>query len=155
LDALVELRIEHPDVPIDATGLRRALDRALRDAHASLDARLIVEREARDRSKLVTATDAERTDDLMAEQRSATERVFRVLGLLYPKESYDLIQRGLSSDDPKIHALSVELCENVVTPCLRSAVVSLVDEVADEERLQGAAPFYFSAPSRAILLAGA
>jgi uncharacterized protein YjbI with pentapeptide repeats len=141
LDALLTLRRDEPTLAIETAGLRRAIDRSLRDAYESLAARLRV-------------TDVERSTELEDEQRSATERVFRLLSLQWPREGYDLIYRGISSGDARVHALSLELCENVCPPELRSALVGLVDKIADEERLLRAAPYYVQARA-ALQLPGA
>lgn len=137
LEALLQLRRDHPALAIEANGLRRALERALRDAYAAIEARL-------------ATPDAE----LDAGPRDGVARVFRLLSLLQPQESYDLIYRGLVSDDARVHALSIELCENVSARELRSALIKLVDRIPDDERLEGAAPYYVR-PRPALQLAGA
>jgi uncharacterized protein YjbI with pentapeptide repeats len=145
LNALLRLRRAHTGVAIESNGLRRALDRALRDAYASIDARL-------------AATDPESKAELATTQREATERVFALLSLLQPNESYDLIYRGLQSEDARVHAISLELCENICPRELRSALLKLVDTLPDEERLEGAAPYYVppqrGLPSEGATLAG-
>jgi uncharacterized protein YjbI with pentapeptide repeats len=141
LDALLRLRRADAGVAIEGNGLRRALDRALRDAYASIDARL-------------ATTNPDRNAELATEQREATERVFALLSLLQPNESYDLIYRGLESEDARVHATSLELCENVCPRELRSALIKLVDTLPDEERLEGAAPYYVR-PKRGVPSAGA
>lgn len=128
LVALLRLR-DQAAVPVEKNGLRRALDRALRDAYASIHARLAM-------------TDPQHSAELEMEQREATARVFHLLGLLQPSESFDLIYRGLVSDDARAHAISLELCENVCPRDLRAVLVRLVDKITDQERLDGAAPFY-------------
>ena len=63
-------------------------------------------------------------------ERRATERLFRLLGLLYPEEDFTRIHRGFVSQDPREHASSVELLENVVAaplnlaPCTPSEAVN-------------------------------
>jgi uncharacterized protein YjbI with pentapeptide repeats len=141
LDALLRLRRARAGVAIERNGLRRALDRAFRDAYASVDARL-------------ATTDPEASAELATQQREATERVFALLSLIQPNESYDLIYRGLESKDARVHAISLELCENVCPREVRSALVNLVDKLPDEERLEGAAPYYVR-PKRGLPSEGA
>jgi hypothetical protein len=70
------------------------------------------------------------------------ERLFRFLGLRHRGEDFEKIYRGLRSANPKVRASSRELLENLLDPALREAVVGIVDDVPDTERLAHAAPFY-------------
>lgn len=65
----------------------------------------------------------------------ATDRLFLVLGLLYPAERFARIQRGLASSNAKARASSRELLENVLRAPLRERVLAVVDDVEDRERL--------------------
>ncbi len=64
-----------------------------------------------------------------------SDRLFLVLGLMYPNERFARIQRGLLSANAKARASSRELLENVVRPPLRDSVLAVVDDVADRQRL--------------------
>jgi hypothetical protein len=65
-----------------------------------------------------------------------TDRLFLVLGLLYPTERFISIQRGLASANAKARASSRELLENVVRAPLRDRVIAVVDDVSDRDRLR-------------------
>ena len=67
-------------------------------------------------------------------------RLFRVLALLFPSESFERIQRGLQSKNPKARASSRELLEHLVAPSLRAAVLALVEDVPDADRLARVPP---------------
>ena len=139
LRGLCLLRAEDPSVPIDRAALLDVAETTLRRAYANLDARIVLER-----GRGARATPAERllVTLLRDKESNATARLFRLLGLLYPKENFDRIYRGLSSKGAKTRASSRELCENVVSGKLRSALLILVDDLPDEVRLDRAAPFY-------------
>ena len=57
----------------------------------------------------------------------ATQRVFLLLELIH-KAPFDDIWRGLRSKDPKSHASSLELLENIVKQPLRGRILGLVGE---------------------------
>ena len=57
----------------------------------------------------------------------ATHRVFLLLELIH-KTPFDDIWRGLRSKNPKSHASSLELLENIVTQPLRGRILELVGE---------------------------
>jgi HEAT repeat protein len=85
----------------------------------------------------------------------AMGRLFLILGLLYPAERFERIQRGVASTDPKLRAQSRELCENVVEAPLRAPPLILIDDLPDTEKLArhgGFAPT--SATSYSALLSG-
>lgn len=67
-------------------------------------------------------------------------RVLRLLGLLFPRENFERIQRGLTSRNAKARASSRELIENIVNPPLRSHIVALIDDAPDADRLAVATP---------------
>jgi hypothetical protein len=72
----------------------------------------------------------------------ALERLFRLLGLQYREENFERIYRGLSNSSPKVRASSRELLENLVQRPTRDAVLALVDDTTDAQRLLAAPPFY-------------
>ena len=58
-----------------------------------------------------------------------------LLGLRHRGEDFEKIYRGLRSASPKVRASSRELLANLLDPSLREAVVGIVDDVPDTERL--------------------
>ena len=75
----------------------------------------------------------------------AIERLFRLLGLELRGEDLRRIYRGLRNSNPKVRAGSRELIENLIRPPLREAVLALVDDAPDWQRLIRARPFFRSA----------
>ena len=72
----------------------------------------------------------------------AVERLFRFLGLRHRGEDFEKIYRGLRSGSAKVRASSRELLENLLEPGVREAVLGIVDDVPDLERLAHGTPFY-------------
>jgi hypothetical protein len=70
-----------------------------------------------------------------------TERLFRLLGLRYPREDFRRIWRGLHAG-PRDRASSRELLENAVPPPRRAAVAALFDDVDDDRRLAAGAGWH-------------
>lgn len=72
----------------------------------------------------------------------ATERLFRVLGLRYADEDLALIYSGFSGEDPTTRSSSRELLEQILSGDVRTAVMGLVDDVPDPQRLAAGHAFY-------------
>ena len=65
------------------------------------------------------------------------ERVFRLLGLLYPHQDLHSAYFGIQSKDPVIHDNALEFLDNVLKPQLRNMLVPLLDSaVTIEERVK-------------------
>ncbi len=77
---------------------------------------------------------------------NAEERLFRLLDLLYRREKFRRIYRGLRSADRRVVASSRELLENVVRPPLKAAVLALVDGESVPARREATAAFYEPEP---------
>jgi len=75
----------------------------------------------------------------------SVERLFRLIGLLHPREDLLRIYRAIGSSDPKTCAGGLELLGSLLEPPVREAVLGLVDGGDDARRLAFSAPFH--APS--------
>lgn len=65
-----------------------------------------------------------------------------MVGLLYPSEDARSLYRGVHDPSPKVRDSSRELLEHLLEPPLQGAVLALVDDIADHERLARAHPYY-------------
>ena len=127
LRALGRVATRNPGVPLDkdmiATAARRSVETVGRLAHWVS----VLERGG--------ATDPSRRTPghqmlvalLKDKAANAEERLFRLLDLLYPEESFRRIYRGLRSPDRRVRASSRELLENLLRPPLKAPVLALVD----------------------------
>jgi HEAT repeat protein len=131
LRALGRMRALDPHLPLDRELLhdraRVTLDRIIqlmgwRVALEASDAPL-------------TTIDELRIDFLREKQRNAVERVFRLLGLLAPSEDLALVYDGLRRDDPKARAASREILASSVAGDIRDALLVIVDDLSDAEKL--------------------
>jgi HEAT repeat protein len=142
LRGLGRLAAENPDVAVDPVVLAEATRSTLDAAFRLADWRLTLTRGAADDPRRATPGHELLATLLRDKEVHAVERVFRLLGLRHRGEDFEKIYRGLKSASPTVRAGSRELLENLLEPPLREAVVALVDDVPDGERLAGAAPFY-------------
>ncbi len=135
LRALSKLRADEPALALGEAVLGRAIEEALGAARRSLAFRLALERgQADDPRRDTPAGNLLRT--LLGDKEAhAIGRLFKVLGLLYPRENFGHIHRALQGKRAKVRASSLELLENVVAPPLRERVLALVEERPDAERL--------------------
>ncbi|NUO52979.1 MAG: hypothetical protein HOV80_29385 [Polyangiaceae bacterium] len=139
LKALARLRREAPDLELDREALRALAVSTVKHALALVMTRVVLVEGHSEAADRVTAS-GRLLEVLLKDKLSyATGRLFLVLGLLYPKESFERIYRGVTSGDAKTRASSRELVENVVEPPLRGSVLLLVDDLDDTERVARAA----------------
>ena len=135
LRALAKLRADEPTLALSEVVLGRAVEEALGAARRSLSFRLALERgQADDRRRDTPAGNLLRT--LLGDKEAhAIGRLFKVLGLLHPRENFGHIHRALQGGRAKVRASSLELLENVLAPPLRERVLALVEARPDGERL--------------------
>ena len=124
----------HPSLSVNRAALRDSVSQTLSRAYRYLDARLLLLRGVAQDPSRKTAAHTLLHDLLRDKELNARGRLFRLLGVLHPSEDFGQIYRSLSvSKDQR--ATSVELIESILSEPLRSAVLGLVDDCADELRL--------------------
>jgi hypothetical protein len=72
----------------------------------------------------------------------AIERLFRVLGLRHRDEDVGQIYSGLTGGDPSARSSSQELLEQMLSGDRRTAIMGLVEELPDAERLAQGRAYY-------------
>ncbi|MEM9488219.1 MAG: hypothetical protein AAGC55_03685, partial [Myxococcota bacterium] len=136
VQALERLVRRNPELVFDRALLQKSVESTMRHAYRYVDRRVSLQRGA--------AADASRRTDgfelldqmLRDKGANALDRLFRLLALQYPHEDVRQIARGLDSDKRDVRASSIELLESIVRPPLREAVMGLVDDLPDEQRLR-------------------
>lgn len=69
--------------------------------------------------------------------RNETERIFRMLKVMYPETDMHSAFVGLQSDNPVVHDNALEFVETVLNPELREMLVPLLDrEITVDQRVQ-------------------
>ncbi len=139
LEALVS---KHPSISLERRILERVIRETVTRAYRHLDERVSLERGA-------LAVPARRTPGhgllvnvLQAKERNTIERLLRLLGLAHPAADFASIRQSLRSSSAKTRANGVELIGNVLESPLRPAVLGLVEEQPDPQRLAAAGTFY-------------
>ena len=147
LRGLGRLRAQDPSLPIDDKRLVELAQRWTREAISALFWRRTVElsRSFLDRNavRLLVAL-------LRAREKSALERVFRLMHVLKPQDDLQLIYESLRGQDATTRAASRELLEHLAPPELRSGLLPLMADMTDAQRLEAAAEFY-DPPGRGVL----
>lgn len=139
---LETLIAKHPRLSLDRAILKRVIGDTVARAYRHLDERLSLERGA--------ATDAQRRTPgydllvsvLQAKEKNTTGRLLSLLGLAHPAADFVSIRQSLRSNEPKLRAKSVDLIGNLLEQPLRGAVLGLLEEAPDVQRLAAATPFY-------------
>jgi AAA family ATP:ADP antiporter len=140
--ALGRCRAADPSLPLDSVVLARCLEQTLTDTFRFLDRRLALERGATDEARRATPVHELLVDLLRHRQTVATERLFRLVGLLYPSEDARSLYRGIHDPSTKVRDSSRELLEHLLDPPLQAAVLALVDDIPDGDRLARAHPYH-------------
>jgi hypothetical protein len=79
---------------------------------------------------------------LFDQEQRALSRAFRLMHVLEPTEDLEALYGAVRSPDPDVRARGRELIEHVAPETLRRAVLALVDDRSDEERVREATRFY-------------
>jgi hypothetical protein len=140
--ALETLVAKHPTVHPDRRTLNRVISGTVARAYRHLDARLSLERGAQLEAARTTPGHQLLLHVLRSKQRNATGRVLRLLGLAHPAADMAEILRGLRTGTPKLVSNSVELLGSLLEQPLRAAVLGLVEELPDPERLAASGSYY-------------
>jgi len=133
LRGLGRLRVAHPELPLDEA---RVLRLAEKQVERAID---------------VLAWRLDRGDDMVAElladkEQHAIERAFRLIALLRPEVDYELYHRALRSASARERAQARELVGDTLPGSLGPALLALVDDLPDAERLARAGAFHQPRP---------
>jgi hypothetical protein len=140
--ALEGLVAAEPSLKLDSKRLMHAIDQTVARAYRYLDRRLTLEVGAVANPRRATRAHKLLERTLRDKEENAVDRLFRLLGLAYPLEDFVAIYRGIRSQHQKTRASCVELVENVLDQPLRAAVVGLVEDMPDADRLANAPPYH-------------
>lgn len=139
---LGRLATDNPDLKLDVRLLRKAIDRTLEAAFRLAHWRNTLLAGAAAEPRRATPGHELLAALLLDKELHNTERLFRLLGLVYRDEDFHNIHRGLRNSNAKVRASSRELIENAVRRPLRDPVLALVDDAPLEARLARARPYY-------------
>ncbi|HMI89738.1 MAG TPA: Npt1/Npt2 family nucleotide transporter, partial [Polyangiales bacterium] len=142
LRALETLVAKHPTVQLARATLDRVIAQTVSLAFGHLAARLTLEAGVQVDPRRRTPGYELLQRVLRDKEEHARDRLLRLLGLAHPHADLARIRRGLLSASPKARASCVELLNNLLRPPLRAAVVALIDDQPDGERLAAAGSFY-------------
>ncbi len=142
LRALGRIRMQSPRVRFDRKILAEAIARTVSGTYELIGWRVTLARGVAEDEARATAGGDLLDAILRDRQRKAIERLFRLLGLAHPGEDWKRMYLGLESTDPVSRSSSRELLEHTLDQPLRGAVLALVDDMPDAERLSGATPFH-------------
>jgi AAA family ATP:ADP antiporter len=132
---------QNPNLSPDKPTLAWSVSETLTRAYRYLDARLQLVRGALEDAARQTPGHQLLRDLLRDKEESARQRLFRLLALLYPSEDLGQIYRSLSIGKEQ-RATSVELIESILREPVRSSVLGLIDDCADELRLARAGRYH-------------
>jgi AAA family ATP:ADP antiporter len=134
ISALNRLHRDFPEIPLDFQLLETVLAGEILGHYRTYQI-------------LEAITGAGSTEDLVGGALSSSieqelERIFRLLGLLYPGLDLHAVYLGLQSKDRAVHDNSLEFLENVFKSSLRVTLVPLLDgRVTPKERARLASQF--------------
>jgi len=132
--ALERLVRRNPDLSLDRTIVDSVIEQTVSRSFRFLDSRITLVRGAEEDASRKTPGHDLLKRLLADKEKNTTERLFRLLGLAYPTEDFGEIHRGLEVGKDA-RATSMELIDGILEEPLRAAVLGLVDDVPDVQRL--------------------
>jgi AAA family ATP:ADP antiporter len=141
LRAVGRLKTNNPGIRLDLGTIDRLIDENLRVAFLAMDCRVSLGRIAGANAQFRTLSFGLLHELLLAEHQSAIERIFRLMQMKYPREDFTRMYRALRSERAAARASARELLQHTVKPPERDAVLGLLEEVSDEEKLTYGARF--------------
>ncbi|HYO95702.1 MAG TPA: hypothetical protein VER33_14370 [Polyangiaceae bacterium] len=141
--ALERVLHKAPTLRLDRRVLLRVIEDTLTRAYRYLDYGSVARQTGLSQPELATAGHELLAALLRDKETLTIERLFRLLGMLHPGDDFLQIHRGLRGSK-EARATSTELIERLLSEPLRSAVLGLVDEVGDSERLTRAGKYHAS-----------
>ncbi|MEO8703574.1 MAG: Npt1/Npt2 family nucleotide transporter [Kofleriaceae bacterium] len=128
-----------PSLVLDRALLDKTIDATVSRAYRNLDSRLIMLAGAAEH-----ATPGHRALVMLLQDKedNAIERLFGLIGLAYRTDDFAEIYRNLWSTKRDLRAASVELVEVLVDEPLSSAVLGLVEDLPDADRLGAAGRYH-------------
>ncbi len=146
LRGIGRIRANEPNLPLDMRLVEQAKQGTLEACFRLIHWRQVLEEGASREPGRRTPGHELLTTMLRDKEVHGIERLFRLLGLLFPREDVYRIYRGFVNPSPKIRASSRELLENLLKPPLQGAVLALVDPGPGLDRLDSAGPYYAARP---------
>jgi HEAT repeat protein len=140
--ALEGIIASQPMLRLDRHTLRDAIESTVGRCYRYLDRRISLERGVAETATRETPGCVLLRKMLADKETHAFDRLFRLLNLAHPKDGFLKIYRSLRSNRAAARTGSLELIENLIKPPLRSAVVGLVDDIPDEDRLEYAGQYH-------------
>jgi len=142
LRALGAVRVRDPSVRLDHRVLDDLIDHTLSRVLAMLDFRTQLDREERQDPDWRTSVVDLLRELLVAKERHALERLFRLFSLRFPREDFRRIHRGITAGGRSAAASSRELLENALPSPLREAVVGYLEDLPEVRRLARGARYH-------------
>jgi AAA family ATP:ADP antiporter len=142
LRALERITRRVPSLVLDRALLERTIDATVSRAYRYLDRRIILTRGAEAVPARATPGHAVLVSLLRDKEQNAIARLFGMIGLINRTDDYTDIYRGLSAPGRDARATSVELIEATLREPLRSAVLGLVDDLPDADRLAASGRYH-------------
>ena len=72
----------------------------------------------------------------------ARDRIFRLLAIIYPSRTVDVVFGNLSSPQPNVRANAVEVLDNMLSKNIKRVLITLVEEQAPGARLRSGAAMF-------------
>jgi AAA family ATP:ADP antiporter len=142
LRGLGRMRATDPALPLDKKTLHDVTQKTLEEAVNALHWRLAVGKVVAWKQEALTPA-AELMIAFLDEKRElAIERVFRLLHILSPAQSFRLIHDALKTDDKKAKASGRELISHVVPSPLKEGLLCLVDDLSPRKKLKACLEFH-------------
>jgi hypothetical protein len=138
---LHEILERDPRLRLDREIIDEELRLTVSRAYRYLARRIVLERGATEDARRKTTGHELLVGILADKERLAIGRIYRLLGLAFPKHRFGDIYRSIESSRKAHRATAVELTRGLLREPLRDAVSGLVEDLDDDARLASAGDF--------------
>jgi HEAT repeat protein len=130
--ALNKLGQLHPDRPVDRKIIESVLAAEILGHYRSYQVMGTLARSLSDSGEPVR-------QGLRESMEKETERIFRLLKMLYPEHDLHSAYVGLQSSDPMVHDNALEFIDTILPPEMRAVLMPIIDrDVSIRDRIQRA-----------------
>jgi hypothetical protein len=132
---LARLVADNPALPLPRAPIVAFTVRTATRLHAYYVWRALIAEAQASEPRLATDTGRLLVAILGDKLELGTQRLFRLLALLYPHDKLHDIQGAIEKGEPRARAAALEILENLLQVELREWVLPLYDDVSDAQRL--------------------
>ncbi len=90
-------------------------------------------------------------EELLVQKEKTEDRILLLLSLLYPRQAFSSIRKGLRSKDKSIRANALELIDNIVQTEKKKLILAVFEPISRAEKIRLAREYFSDLKSRSVI----